>query len=183
MPVTIDGAPTHVLVVHAVAVFLPLAILAALMLVAFPVTRRAFGLLSVAVAFIGCVAVPLAFASGSALRGQLPVSPLIDRHVRLAHELLPLAAIFGLSLAGFVLIDLLRRSRRDEVNQIEAIAMHRLSRLRDYARRHRLYAAHRVAAVLLVLTALATLVTVVRVGDSGANAAWHGRLGSVVNRR
>jgi hypothetical protein len=183
MPATINGSPTHVLIVHAVAVLLPLSILAALVLVAIPATRKAFGLLTVVVAFVGCVAVPLAFLTGSALRRRVDPSPLIDRHVSLAHELLPLAAIFGVFLVGFVVVDLLRRSRLDDLNRVEAAAVGRLPKVRDYSRRHRLYAAHRVAAGLLVIAALATLVTVVRVGDSGAKAAWSGRLHSAGQHR
>jgi hypothetical protein len=131
MPATINGAPTHVLIVHVVAVLLPVSILAALILVVIPVTRRGFALVSVAVGFVACVAVPMAFLSGSALRRRLPPSALIDRHVQLAHQLLPVAALFGLSLAGFVVVDLLRRSRRGDVNRLEATALGWLPRVRD----------------------------------------------------
>jgi hypothetical protein len=178
MPATINGAPTHVLIVHIVAVMLPLSVLGSLVLVAIPATRRAFGLLTVGVGLVGCVAVPLAFASGSALRDRVSPSSLIDRHINLAHQLLPVAAIFGLSLAAFVVIDVVRRFRHDQLNQVEAAILQRLPSVRDYSRRHRLYAVHRGAAGILVVTALATMVTVIRVGDSGAQAAWHDRLSS-----
>jgi hypothetical protein len=176
MPATINGSPTHVLIVHAVAVLLPLSILAALVLVCVPATRRAFAAVTVALGFVGCVAVPLAFLSGSALRHRLPQSPLIDRHVALAHQLLPVAALFGLSLAAFVVVDLIRRFRQDDINRVETALLVRLPAVRDYSRRHRLLALHRIAATLLVVTAVATAVAVVRAGDSGAQAAWHGRL-------
>jgi hypothetical protein len=183
MPATLDGAPTHVLIVHVVAVLLPLSILAALMIVCVPVTRRGFALLSVGVGFVACVAVPLAFLSGSSLRRRLPQSALIEHHVRLAHQLLPVAALFGLSLAGFVVVDLLRRSRRGDVNRLEATALGWLPTLRDYSRRHRLLALHRILAATLVVTAVAAGVAVVRAGDSGARAAWQGRLGTVAQPR
>jgi hypothetical protein len=176
LPATINGSPTHVLIVHAVAVLLPLSILAALVLVCVPATRRAFGLVTVGLGFVGCVAVPLAFLSGSALRHRLPNSSLIDHHVALAHQLLPVAAVFGLSLAAFVVVDLLRRNRGGDVNRVEAAALVRLPAVRDYSRRHRLLALHRAAAALLVVTAIVTGVAVVRAGDSGAKAAWQGRL-------
>jgi hypothetical protein len=176
MPATINGSPTHVLIVHAVAVLLPLSVLGALVLVAVPATRKAFGLATVVVGFVGCVAVPLAFLSGSALRRRVDPSPLIDRHVSLAHQLLPIAAAFGVCLAGFVIIDLMRRARHDELNRVEAAIIHRWPAMRDVVRRHRLYALHRAAAALLVIASVATLVTFVRVGDSGAKAAWSGRL-------
>jgi hypothetical protein len=176
MLATINGAPTHVLVVHVVAVLLPMSILAALTLVCVPATRRAFAVVTVAIGFVGCVAVPLAFLSGSALRRRLGPSALISRHVNLAHQLLPVAAAFGLSLAAFVTVDLLRRLRRGDVNRIEEAALLRVPAVRHYSRRHRLLALHRATAVLLVVTALLTGVAVVRAGDSGAQAAWHARL-------
>jgi hypothetical protein len=176
MPATINGAPTHVLIVHVVAVMLPLSILAAVALVCVPATRRAFALATVAVGFVGCAAVPLAFLSGSALRHRLGDTALINRHVQLAHQLLPVAVVFGLSLAAFVAVDLLRRFRRDDLNRVEAAVLLHLPSVRDYSRRHRLMALHRVTATVLVLTAVATGVAVVRAGDSGAQAAWKDRL-------
>jgi hypothetical protein len=178
VPATINGSPTHALIVHAVAVLLPLALLGALALVIIPSARKAFGLFTLGVAFVACISVPLAFLSGSALRRRVDPSPLISRHVALAHQLLPLAALFGVCLAVFVVIDLLRRGRHEELNRVEAAAIRRWPAVRDYSRRHRLYAAHRAAAVLLVVAALATMVAVVRAGDSGAKAAWNGRLHS-----
>jgi hypothetical protein len=183
MPATINGSPTHVLIVHAVAVLLPLSILAALILVCVPATRRAFALVTVGLAFVGCLAVPLAFLSGKALRNRVPNSPLIDRHVQLAHQLLPVAAVFGLSLAAFVVVDMLRRFRKEELNRVELAALVRLPALRDYSRRHRLLALHRATATLLVVMSVATGVAVVRAGDSGAKAAWQGRLQPVSQSR
>jgi hypothetical protein len=176
VPATINGSPTHVLIVHVVAVILPISILAALALVAIPATRRAFALVTVAFGFVGCAAVPLAFLSGKALRARLPDSPLIDHHVQLAHQLLPVAALFGLSLAAFVGVDLLRRFRKDDINRVETAALTRLPAVRDYSRRHRLLALHRITASVLVVMAVVTGVAVVRAGDSGAKAAWHDRL-------
>jgi zinc transporter ZupT len=176
MPVTINGAPTHVLIVHAVAVLLPMSVLAALLLVFVPATRRSFAVLTVGLGFAGCIAVPLAFLSGSALRHRLGDTALINRHVSDAHQLLPVAAGFGLSLAAFVVVDLLRRYRHEELNRVELATLVRFPKVRDYSRRHRLLALHRTMAALLVVTALLTAVAVVRAGDSGAQAAWTGRL-------
>lgn len=183
MPATINGSPTHVLIVHAVAVLLPMSVLAALVLVFVPASRRAFGLVTVALGFVGCAAVPLAFVSGKALRRRLPNTALINRHVALAHQLLPVAAVFGLSLAAFVVVDLLRRNRHGDVNQVEGAVLVRFPGIRDYSRRHRLLALHRGTATVLVVMAIATGVAVVRAGDSGAKAAWQGRLGAVSQPR
>ena len=178
MPVTINGSPTHVLIVHLVVVLLPVSVLAAVVLVAVPASRRAFALLTLAVGFIACIAIPFAFLSGSALRSHLPDSKLIDRHVSLAHVLLPLAAVFGLALAAFVVVDLLRRTRTDNLNQLERRVVGSNDRIGNYAATHRLSGLHRATATVLVVLAVATGVQVYRVGDAGAKASWQGRLTS-----
>jgi hypothetical protein len=178
VPVTIHGSPTHVLIVHVVVVLLPISVLAALLLVAVPAARRAYSLLTLVVAFIACVAIPFAFLSGSQLRARLPRTPLISRHVQLAHQLLPLAAAFGVALAAFVVVDALRRAHAGQLNAVESRVVDAVPTLRQYAETHRLTGAHRVAAVLVVVLAVATGVQVYRVGDAGAKAAWAGRLSS-----
>jgi hypothetical protein len=178
MPVTIDGSPTHVLIVHIVVVLLPLAVLGALLLVAVPATRRAFSLLTLLVGFVACMAIPFAFLSGSALRARVPNSPLVARHITLAHQLLPMAAVFGLALAAFVAVDLLRRVRSGRLNDLEKRIVRLAPNLPEFARTHRLTAAHRATATLLVVLAIATGIQVYRVGDAGAKAAWAGRLAS-----
>jgi hypothetical protein len=176
LPVIINGSPTHALVVHVVVVLLPLSVLASLALVFVPASRRAFALATVVIAFIGCVAVPLSFLTGSALRRRVAPSPLIDQHVALAHQLLVIAAVFGASLAAFVVVDLARRSRDGQLNQVEAAAKARRPALFDRPSQTRLHLLHRVTAVVLVAMSLLTALAVVRVGDSGAKAVWHDRL-------
>jgi hypothetical protein len=141
-----------------------------------PSSRRAFGLVSVAIAFVGCIAVPLAFLSGSQLRRRVPHSPLIDQHVTTAHQILPVAAVFGLAFAAFVLLDLVRRARLGDLNRVEGFVQARSGLVVGPNSAGGLTVASRVAAGLLVVTAIATAVAVVRVGDSGAKAVWHGRL-------
>jgi len=90
-----------------------------ILLVAVPATRRAFSLFTLIVAFIACVAIPFSFLSGSKLEARLPSSSLIHKHVQLAHQLLPLAALFGVALAVFVVSDLFLRSRSGRLNEVE----------------------------------------------------------------
>jgi hypothetical protein len=182
MPATINGSPTHVLIVHAVAVLLPLAVLAALALVFIPATRRAFGLISVVVAFAGCVAVPLAFLSGGKLRRLVEPSPLIDHHVAMAHQLLPVAAAFGVVLAAFVVVDVMRRARSDRLNVVESSIVDRSFTHWRSRTGKGLVLVHRSLSVLLVVVSALTAIAVVRAGDSGAKAAWHDRLASVASR-
>lgn len=176
MPAVINGPPTHALIVHAVVVLLPVSVLAALVLVFVPSSRRAFGLVSVAVAFVACLAVPLAFLSGSELRQRVSPSPLISRHVALAHQLLPIAAIFGVVLAAFVLVDLVRRAEAGDLNQIEAVLVARAPAIIGHWSSGVVVVVSRAVSVVLVVISIATAVAVVRVGDSGAKAVWHGRL-------
>jgi uncharacterized membrane protein len=176
MHTLINGSPTHALIVHAVVVLLPLSVLCALLLVFVPSSRRAFGLVSVGVALVGCLAVPLAFLSGGDLRQRVPPSPLISHHVALAHQLPPVAAVFGVVLAAFVYIDLVRRARADELNRVETALLARATGITSWGSPVTMKLLSRATAILLVVMAIATSVAVVRVGDSGAKAVWHGRL-------
>jgi uncharacterized membrane protein len=182
LPALINGSPTHALIVHVVVVLLPLSVLASLGLVFVPASRRAFALATVVIAFIGCIAIPLSFLTGSALRRRVAPSLLIDHHVALAHQLLVIAAVFGLSLAAFVVTDLLHRSRQGELNQVEAAVMARRRPQADRPSPARLHVLHRVTAVVLVAMSLLTALAVVRVGDSGAKAVWHGRVSTAATR-
>ena len=176
MPVTINGSPTHVLIVHLVVVLLPAAVLGSILLVAVPATRRAFSLFTLIVAFIACVAIPFSFLSGSKLEARLPSSSLIHKHVQLAHQLLPLAALFGVALAVFVVSDLFLRSRSGRLNEVERrLVASRLS-ASPSARSRRLTTTQRVSAVLVVVLAVLTGIQTYRVGDAGAKAAWANRI-------
>jgi hypothetical protein len=110
------------------------------------------------------------------LRRRVPPSPLIDRHVALAHDLLPLAAAFGLALAVFVAIDLIARAGDGSLNRVEASAATRWPQLLRQGRTRDLRVATRVSAGLLVVLSVLTAIQVVRVGDAGAKAAWSNRV-------
>jgi uncharacterized membrane protein len=176
MPALLNGSPTHALIVHVVVVLLPLSVLGALVLVFVPRARRPYGVFTLVVAFAACIAVPLAFASGGALRERVPSSSLIDHHVSVAHQLLPVAAVFGVVLAGFVFIDILRRERRGDLNRVESAIVSRVTNGNGTAVRRDLSRPHQVAAALLVIVSIVTAVAVVRTGDSGAKATWHDRV-------
>ena len=176
MPVTLGGSPTHVLIVHVVVVLLPVSVVAALLLVLVPSTRRPFSLLGLLVAFVACIAIPFAFLSGSALEHRIGVTPLISTHVTLAHELLPLAAVFGVAFAAFVAVDLLRRARHGRLNDLEQRVVDASPAVQRYADSHRLIGAYRGSAAVLVVLAVLTGIQVYRVGDAGARAAWSGRI-------
>jgi uncharacterized membrane protein len=144
----INGVPVHPLVVHAVVVLLPLAILGTVAIAVRPAWRRQYGHLVVAVAAAATILIPVATSSGEALEKHVG-DP--GRHARLGDQLIWFAV--PLLLLDLVLVHLSRRG-------------HRRGNLLT------------VLAALSVVAALAAGVQVYRVGDSGARAAWDDRVSS-----
>jgi uncharacterized membrane protein len=138
----VNGLPLHPLVVHAVVVLLPLAILGTLAIVARPAWRQRYGPLVLGVALVATLLVPVATSSGEALEEHVgdPGS-----HAQLGDQLIWFALPLLLLVAGLVWFDRRRPSARNAV---------------------------RVLAAGAVVAALAAGVQVYRVGDSGARAAW-----------
>ncbi|TQK71277.1 MULTISPECIES: DUF2231 domain-containing protein [unclassified Nocardioides] len=138
----VNGLPLHPLVVHAVVVLLPLAILGTLAIVARPAWRQRYGLLVLGVALVATALVPVATSSGEALEKHVgdPGS-----HAQLGDQLIWFALPLLLLVAGLVWVDRRGPGARN---------------------------AARVLAAGAVVAALAAGVQVYRVGDSGARAAW-----------
>ncbi|WP_163507156.1 DUF2231 domain-containing protein [Fodinicola acaciae] len=161
MPTFISGLPLHVLVVHAVVVFVPLAALSAAVCAVWPAARRRYGWLAVAVTFVATAAIPIATNSGEALRDRLPRDPLIGAHAELGDQMLVYVAPLLVLLAGLVTVELLRTraitDAGDATNRVQVRWMR---------------PATIGLAALVVLFAVLSCVQVVRVGDSGARAAW-----------
>jgi hypothetical protein len=84
--------------------------------------------------------------------------------------------VFGLALAAFVFVDVVRRHRTQELNRVEATVLARTPGLGGNWSTGALTMAGRATAVVLVVMAVVTAIAVVRVGDSGAKAVWAGRL-------
>lgn len=140
----IDGLPWHPLVVHAVVVLLPLAVLGTILIAAVPRWRRPYGPLVVAAAAVATALVPVATSSGEALEKHVG-DP--GKHAELGDQLIWFAVPLLVLALALVVLD--RRSaaaaRRGLVTGV---------------------------AVLAVVASLATAVQVYRVGESGARAAW-----------
>lgn len=160
MPAFLVGLPLHPLVVHAVVVLVPLAVLGAVAVTVWPAARRRFGWLAVAVAAVATVSIPIATSTGEELRDRLAPDPLIDTHAELGDQLLVFMAPMTVVLAGFVL--LARRFQRAEGPG--AMVGGRPGWLRP---------ATITLAVVAVAFAGVSAVQVVRIGDSGARAVWH----------
>jgi hypothetical protein len=174
VPSRVFGLPTHILLVHAAVVLLPIAAILAVVVAVWPRARERFGLAVVGLAFVATVTVPLATRSGETLRSELPEKPLITRHVALGDQVLPIAALFGVALAGLVALDIYRRaSSKRPLGRIEARLVGLLPRSARTAETGRLLVltGRFLVAVVIVCSVLLT-VAVIRAGDSGARAVW-----------
>ena len=159
MPHLIHGLPAHVLLIHLVVVLVPVA---ALLLVAQSwsrVVRRWAGIGGPLLCLAALVMVPVTMSAGRWLQQRLRPTPLIQRHAHLGRQLLPwVAAMFVLSCAVWLL------SRR-------TAAASRPIALEPTAGLARVQV---LVAVLATVAAAGSLVQTYRIGDSGAQAVWHG---------
>ncbi len=150
----INGIPVHPLVVHAVVVLLPLAILGTLAIAVRPSWRKSYGHLVVAAAALSTALIPVATSSGEALEKHVG-DP--GRHAQLGDQLIWFAV--PLLVLDVVLVWLSRRpgdDREPPVPKGGVVSSRMLT----------------AVAALAVVAGLAAGVQVYRVGDSGARAAW-----------
>ncbi|MET0133853.1 MAG: DUF2231 domain-containing protein [Kibdelosporangium sp.] len=146
MPVFLAGLPLHVLVVHAIVVLVPLAVVGTLAIAFWPAVRRRFGLLVLIVTALATALIPIATGSGEDLRDRLASTDLIRRHAELGDQLM--VFMIGLTV-------------------VAAARMWIEYRKPDMAK-----AVTATLAVLMIGCAAVSAVQVVRIGDSGARAAW-----------
>ncbi|MBO0828946.1 MAG: hypothetical protein J2P24_14330 [Streptosporangiales bacterium] len=160
MPTFVAGLPVHPLVVHAVVVLVPLAVLGTIAIAVWPWARRRFGWLAVAVAAVATASIPVATSTGEGLAGHVQHSAQLDRHMQLGGQLLPFAAaMFGAALL-FQLLHASGRVGRGMAVRVAAVAL----------------------AVVTVAGAVASGVQVVRIGDAGARAVWSSGTASTDSR-
>lgn len=157
----INGLPVHPLVVHAVVVLLPMAILGTFAIAFRSDWREKYGVLVASVAALATALIPVATSSGEALEEHVG-NP--GAHARLGDQLIWFALPLLLLVVTMVALD--RRARRSEHGT--GATPVRLTG---------------VVAVLACAAALAAGVQVFRVGDSGARAAWGGQVSSAASSR
>ncbi|TIC79287.1 DUF2231 domain-containing protein [Nocardioides sp. GY 10127] len=153
----INGLPVHPLVVHAVVVLLPLAILGAIAIAVRPSWAVRYGWLVVGVAVVACVFIPIATSSGEALEHRVG-DP--GEHAELGDQLIWFALPLLVLTVALVLL-----ARRKEQGK-PAVGPSFLPT---------------AVAVLTVVAAVAAGVQVYRVGDSGARAAWGDQVSGTTN--
>jgi len=144
----INGVPVHPLVVHAVVVLLPLAILGTIAIVVRPQWRGKYGPLVVLCALAATVLMPIATSSGEALEERVG-NP--GEHAEMGDQLIWFTIPLLVFCAALVYLD--RRKTQGK----PPIGPHSLPT---------------VVAALALVAAVAASVQVYRVGDSGARAAW-----------
>jgi hypothetical protein len=157
---TINGLPVHTLVVHAIVVLLPLAVLGTIAIAVRPRWRRPYGPLVVAAAAIATVLIPVATKSGEKLETHVGVP---SDHAHLGHQLIFFAVPLFLLVTALVVLD-----RRAEGGRTPDGGRPTSDGGRAQSRPTPVTA----IAVLAVVAGLAAGVQVYRVGDSGARAAW-----------
>jgi uncharacterized membrane protein len=149
----VNGIPLHPLVVHAVVVLLPLAIVGTVALAVHRPWRATYGPLVVGVAAVATILMPVATSSGESLERRVG-DP--GHHAALGDQLIWFALPLLVLMVALVVLD--RRGRRHTRTTT-------------------------VVAVLAVVAALAAGVQVYRVGDSGARAAWGDKVGAAAHVR
>jgi hypothetical protein len=109
IPKTVNGVPFHPLVVHAVVVLIPLAVIGTIGIALWPAMRRHFALAVLAVGVVGGLAVPVASSSGQQFRNLLGAQQLVRQHQHYAKQLLIWTFVFVVILIVMVVLDLARR--------------------------------------------------------------------------
>ena len=109
IPKTVNGVASHPLVVHAVVVLIPLAMIGTIGIALWPAMRRYFALTVLAVGVVGGLAVPVAVLTGENFRDRLGAQQLVRAHQAFAHKLLWWTFAFVIVLIVMVVLDLARR--------------------------------------------------------------------------
>lgn len=142
---TVNGLPVHPLVVHAVVVLIPLAVLGTVLVALSPRLRARYAGINALVAIVGTALCPVATSSGEALEHRVG-DPGV--HAELGDQLL----WFSIPMTLFAIaMWWLQRRVRPERAAVRGLGL---------------------IAVVAVVASVAAGVQVYRVGDSGAKAVW-----------
>jgi uncharacterized membrane protein len=163
MPPFIAGLPLHPLVVHAVVVLVPLAVLATIIVAVWSAARARYGWLAVGVTAAATATIPIALGSGDELRARLPDNALIAQHADLGDQLLILVAPLFVVVTALMFV----HRARTHVKRTEGPGATIAARPARWVRPTAI-----TLSVLTVALAVGSAVQVVRIGDSGARAAW-----------
>jgi uncharacterized membrane protein len=147
---TLFNLPAHPLLVHVPVVCIPMAAVGAVAVACRPQWRKTYGLLVVALAFVGMIGAQLAIMSGEALQESRHIRDLGDHG-----DYGELARTMSISLFGFVVV------------------LYALDRWGTDRRLRRVPAwAATAVAMLTVVSAAGALGTAVIAGHTGAERVW-----------
>ncbi|UOZ06956.1 hypothetical protein [Amycolatopsis sp. WQ 127309] len=157
---TLNGLPAHVLLVHAIVVLLPLAAILLVVNALWPAARRKLAGPAAGLSVLVAVLVPITINAGEWLQAHVAPTPLVRDHAELGKT----AAFVAIPVAILSLLVWWRH--REELRGARG------------ARTFLAPAATWVTVVLAVLSIVAAGAAgydVYRIGDSGAQASWHGQ--------
>ncbi len=167
VPTFVSGLPLHPLVIHAVVVLVPMAVIGSVLVAVWPAARPRWAWPVAVLTAAAVVAIPLATSTGEGLEHNLPRTPAIATHAELGDQLLVFAAPL---LACVVALAFLDQRRRRGLAAAQAAGPGTMTAPMATTGRARVLA---VALALLTMAfALVCAVQVFRIGDSGARAAW-----------
>ncbi|HEX4429186.1 MAG TPA: DUF2231 domain-containing protein [Frankiaceae bacterium] len=204
IPKTVNGVPSHPLIVHAVVVLIPLAVIGTIGIALWPAMRRYFALTVLAVGVVGGLAVPVAVLSGEDFRDRLGAAKIVQVHQAFAHKLLWWTLAFVIILIVMVVLDLARRLGPLQaapaaepfnggsgggvatVTRVQAPAPvmmttrfeRSVGRVIPAALREQVQFLRRAQPVLSVVSVVLAVIVgyyCFKTGDSGAKAVWEGR--------
>lgn len=167
MPTFVSGLPVHPLVVHAVVVLLPMAVLGAVLVAVWPAIRARWAWPVVILTAAAVAAIPLATNTGEGLEHNLPHSAAIEAHAELGDQLLVFAALLLVCVVALAFLD---GRRRRSLAAAQTGGPGTMAAPVGTSGRVRVMAI--LVAVLTVVLAVVCAVQVFRIGDSGARAAW-----------
>jgi uncharacterized membrane protein len=144
------GLPAHPLLVHAVVVLLPLAVLATIVSAAVPGWRRHYAPVALGLAIVATGFVALAQGAGEELEDEVDETELVEEHAEEGETVLPWALGVTVAALAVSVLPVVRR-RRPAMSQGALTAG--------------------VVALALV-TGAGAVYTVIDVGHSGAKATW-----------
>jgi hypothetical protein len=151
---TFRGLPAHILIVHAVVIFVPLSAIA-LIAALRPSWAQRMGIVLPGLAIVSLLSVLAAMNAGGWLQNHVQNTALVRDHTRIAGQLWPFSAVVA-------------------VLSVVVWWLHGRQTSSDHRRRMipSRSATSVSLAILTVLVAVGSVVQVARIGESGARASW-----------
>jgi hypothetical protein len=156
----VGGLPLHILLIHAVVIFVPLTAVAVVLHAIWPAARKRLGFVTPAAGFLLVVLVPITVWAGEWLRDQIGVTDAVARHEALGRTLLPwVVGLFVVGLAEWLWFGLVPVTKWGK----------------DMSPRRR-KVIRWVITLLGLFFAIGATYDIILIGDSGARAVWGGIL-------